>query len=92
MFSHRLMQKLLRENDAINVVMKLIALPFQKGMGLAWFSFKDRRLTRILELLVLMYRLMKQMVKNDDRNSWELFGHIGLIKSHLGKGLFSKVT
>jgi len=87
---NRLMQKLLREQHAIHIVMRLIALPFQKGLCLSWCKAKDPRLRKTTNIITLMYRLMKQMVKGDGsggRNSWELFKHIDLIKSHLGSGL-----
>jgi len=58
---NRLMQKLLREHDAIHMLMSLIALPFAKGIGLAWFAHKNRNLANLLELITLMYRLVKQV-------------------------------
>jgi hypothetical protein len=33
-----------------------------------------------------------QLVKQDDCNAWELYSHVDLIKSHLGKGLSCNVT
>jgi len=60
---NRLMQKLLREHDTINMVMAMIQLPFTKGVGLAWFGHREKKLSKLLEILTLMYRLMKQMVK-----------------------------
>ena len=69
---NRLMQKLLREADAINLVFQTIDLLFKRGLGLAWFAAArvDSRLEKIHELIVLMYRLLKQLAKGDRRNSW----------------------
>ena len=33
-----------------------------------------------------------QVVKGDSSNAWELFAHLPLIRTHLGKGLSSNVT
>ena len=90
---NRLMQKLLREADTVNIVFTTLKELFERGLGLEWFaSGNDARFQKVHEIIVLMYRLLKQMAKGDSRNSWALYQWLDLIKSHLGKGLSTNVT
>lgn len=89
---NRLMQKLLRELEAIPVVMKLVQLPFTRGINIRWMAAGDPRLAQLLEIITLMYRLMKQTVKEDETNAIELHNYVGVIRAHQGKGLSATVT
>ena len=90
---NRLMQKLLREADTVNIVFTTLKELFERGLGLEWFASQhDARFGKVHEIIVLMYRLLKQMAKGDSRNSWALYQWLDLIKSHLGKGLSTNVT
>ena len=89
---NRLMQKLLRELNAIPTVMELVQLPFTRGICINWMLLKDARFKPLIEIISMAYRLMKQTVKNDEKNALELHRYVSVIRSHLGKGLSCTTT
>jgi hypothetical protein len=61
------MQKILRELSCDTVIVSLLTLPFDKGVNMD--QLRDDRFKALRELLDLMYRLLKQMAKENYINS-----------------------
>ena len=87
----RYMQKVLRELGVINLVVEILQLPFSKGIsvdGLAGAS----EFSKVVTLLNMQYRLLKQICKDNLVNSKALYKHLHVIRSHLGKGILCTPT
>ena len=74
----RLMQKILHELNVVNIVVSLLQLPFQKGIDIN--QLLDIRFKPLVELLNLMYRLLKQMAKDNLRNARSIHSHLQVFR------------
>lgn len=72
----RLMQKILHELNVVNIVVSLLQLPFQKGVDINQLD----RFKPLVELLNLMYRLLKQMAKDNLRNARSIHSHLQVFR------------
>ncbi|KAJ1488130.1 hypothetical protein T484DRAFT_1784348 [Baffinella frigidus] len=89
---NRLMQKLLRELQAISTLMRMVQLPFQRGLTSAWMGSGERRFQQLVDVISLAYRLLKQICKENERNALELHQYTPTIRDHLGKGMSCTIT
>ena len=70
---NRYVQKVFRELGVIPLVMHLLEDPFRRGVSPNWL-LKDERFFELRKTMNLMYRLLKQLVRSNHRNSSALFG------------------
>ena len=88
---NRLMQKLLRELNAVDICCTLLQVPFKKGVDIDQVSTHPE-LATLKAILNLVYRLLKQMCKEDYVNSKSVFQYVGAMRSQLGKGILVTPT
>jgi hypothetical protein len=81
---NKLTQKLLRECHGIEVVMSVLRELFKSVNP---DEVDADRYSKVKEVAVILYRLMKQSVKDNITNSMRLLPFLSIIASHLGKGL-----
>lgn len=89
------LQKVLRELGAIELCICLVQEPFRRGVDLAAIAAQGRvqaEHRRLVKLIDLLYRLMKQMVKGNETNARLLFEHLSVLRSQLGKGILVTPT
>ena len=72
----RLMQKILRELLVVELVVSLLTLPFQKGLSVD----EVKTDAQLLKLVNLMYRLLKQMAKNNLANARVMLQHLPVFR------------
>jgi hypothetical protein len=75
-------------------VVNVLKLPFEKGLSLDLLKspqHKDK-MSKLVHLMNLFYRLLKQMAKDNLRNSKDLYEHVKVFRSHLGKGVLVTPT
>jgi len=89
---NRLLQKLLRELQAISTLMRMVQLPFQRGLKPSWMGSGERRFQKLVDVISLSYRLLKQIAKDNERNALELHQYISTFRAHLGKGMSCTIT
>ena len=93
---NKLMQKLLRELGFITLLVDVLGLPVQRGVSLEELSMPNpeekENVARLVHLMNLFYRLLKQMAKENLRNSRVLYTHLNLFRSHLGRGVLVTPT
>ena len=91
---NKYLQKLLRELGVINQVVEILQIPFNKGVDLdhAFVGAQKASHEKLLVLINLMHRLLKQIVKENMRNSKILYKHLGALRRHLGKGILATPT
>ena len=90
---NKMLQKILRELGAINQVVDLLQVPFQKGVELDALAGKHAQVyKKLVTLLNMMYRLLKQIVKGNLRNARALHKHLDTLRKHLGKGILVTPT
>ena len=86
--SNRLVQKLVRECQGIEVTMSIIKMLTTKNAGIdVDLIATDRRLSGIKTVATYLYRFMKQTIRENITNCKRLYLHVDTILSHLGKGL-----
>ena len=83
---NRLLQKLLRELNTVDISCTLLQVPFKKGVDIDQVSTHPEYAT-LKAILNLVYRLLKQMCKEDSVNSKSVFRHVGAMRRQLGKGI-----
>ena len=89
----RYLQKVLRELGVINLVVDTVQSPFTKGVPLSEISGPNKdRFAKLVTILNMQYRLLKQMCKEDLVNSRTLYFHLPVLRSHLGKGILCTPT
>jgi hypothetical protein len=66
-------------------VMKMINLPFTKGISVTWVG--DPRFAEIAHLSRIAYSLMRLCVRQNERNALELYKHVDVMRSHLGNAV-----
>ena len=86
----RLLQKILRELDIVDVVVDLLQLPFQKGADIN--SIQKDQYRQLFNLMNLLYRLLKQLSKGSLTNAKAIVAHLDVFRSQLGKGILVTPT
>ena len=77
----------------INLVVDTVQSPFTKGVPLSEISGPNKdRFAKLVTILNMQYRLLKQMCKEDLVNSRTLYFHLPVLRSHLGKGILCTPT
>jgi hypothetical protein len=82
---NKLLQKLLRELKIFPLAIRLLQLPFQKGVDINKMSGQTF-FTPLVTVLNLVHRLLKQLAKKNLVNSTILFSHLQVLRAQLGKG------
>ena len=72
------MQKILRELSCDTVIVSLLTLPSDKGVNID--KVREPRFKALRELLELMYRLLKQMAKDNFFNSRHMMTHLPVFR------------
>lgn len=88
---NRLLQKILRELNMLPLAIRVLQLPFEKGVDI-----NEIRGNAFYQPLVhinnLLYRVLKQIVKGNLANSKLLFEFLPAIRRQLGKGILITPT
>ena len=91
--ARRYLQKVLRELGVINLVVDSVQSPFTKGVPLSEMARPNKDgFGKLVTLINMQYRLLKQMCKEDLVNSRALYAHLPVLRSHLGKGILCTPT
>jgi len=88
---NRLLQKHLRELKILPLAARLLELPFEKGVDINQVGGRDF-FAHLLTILNLLYRLLKQMAKQNMVNSKLLLEYLPLFRAQLGKGILVTPT
>jgi len=73
-----LLQKILRELGVTNIVVSMLEMPFLKGVDIK--QVQHERFKAIVKLWNLMYRLLKQMCKENLTNAKEVHQHLKIFR------------
>jgi len=89
---NKLMQKMLRELGIIPLIVDLVELPFRKGLSLNDLQAEGSDSKKLVQIMNLSYRLLKNMAKENLRNAKEEYKYLNIFRSHLGKGVLVTPT
>jgi hypothetical protein len=88
---NKLLQKILRELKVVQLVVDTVQLPFKKGVSIVNVS-GNAEYKQLVTIINLMYRLLKQMAKQNLVNSKLILNHLDVWRSQLGRGILVTPT